>query len=299
LKRSYIYAGAQPITFYEGDYTDPAYIYLHDRLGSVRQVIDSSGNVKNTYTYTPFGQIIEDSNDGPQATSNDFMFTGQWGACPVPRHGNSEIAQYYLRARMYDPQLMRFTSIDPVFGKLYQPLTLHKYLYCLNDPENRIDPDGEFATYAVYLFAKAVIGATIGGYSGYETSGGKVDAMLLGAVTGALSSMVGPGFSGIIQAAVLSGVNNSYSYYRRTGSIDLGVVGFFTGFAGGGITGGLMGGLGINDTGLMTFIGGTLGGDLYSRYLSIPIEPLDNLEDTLKEKERIDEEFYRENPGWR
>lgn len=24
--------------FYEGDYTDPNYFYLHDRLGSVRQV---------------------------------------------------------------------------------------------------------------------------------------------------------------------------------------------------------------------------------------------------------------------
>jgi len=84
LERSYIYAGAQPIAFYEGDYTDPAYFYLHDRLGSVRQVLDSSANVANTYTYTPFGRIVEDSSDESQGTSNDFMFTGQWGACPVP-----------------------------------------------------------------------------------------------------------------------------------------------------------------------------------------------------------------------
>ena len=84
MERSYIYSGAQPIAFYEGDYTDPAYIYLHDRLGSARQVLDSLGNVKNTYTYTPFGRIIEDSSDWPQATSNDFMFTGHWGASRVP-----------------------------------------------------------------------------------------------------------------------------------------------------------------------------------------------------------------------
>jgi RHS repeat-associated protein len=135
LERSYIYAGAQPIAFYEGDYTDPAYIYLHDRLGSVRQVLDESGNVKNTYTYTPFGQ---DPNDQfAETVDNPFKFTGQWY--------DSEIGQYHLRARMYDPQLMRLTAIDPVSGKQNQPLTLHKYLYCTNDPINLTDPSGKYA----------------------------------------------------------------------------------------------------------------------------------------------------------
>jgi hypothetical protein len=36
------------------------------------------------------------------------------------------------------------TARDPVFGKFKEPLTLHTYLYCLNDPVNYIDPDGEF-----------------------------------------------------------------------------------------------------------------------------------------------------------
>ena len=134
LERSYIYAGAQPLIFYEGDYTDPAYFYLHDRLGSVRQVLDSSGDVKNTYTYTPFGQ--DPNTQFAETVDNPFMFTGQWY--------DDEIAQYYLRARMYDPQLMRLTSIDPFKGKLEQPLTLHAYLYCANDPVNRMDPLGLF-----------------------------------------------------------------------------------------------------------------------------------------------------------
>jgi len=126
LERSYIYANAQPIGFYEGDYTDPAYIYLHDRLGSVRQVIDSYPNLQ-------FAETVD----------NPFRFTGQWF--------DSEIAQYYLRARMYDPHLMRFTSIDPLFGRPFSPLTLHVYMYCLNDPLNRIDPDGENSTAAALV----------------------------------------------------------------------------------------------------------------------------------------------------
>jgi len=152
LERSYIYANAQPIGFYEGDYTDPAYIYLHDRLGSVRQVIDSSGNVKNTYTYTPFGQ--DPNLQFAETVDNPFRFTGQWY--------DSEIDQYYLRARMYDPQLMRLTSIDPIRGKFEHPINQNVYLYCANDPLNRIDPSGEM--WATQGWATAMTGGIIGGY---------------------------------------------------------------------------------------------------------------------------------------
>ena len=46
---------------------------------------------------------------------------------------------------MYDPHLGQFTSRDPVAGKFKEPLTLHKYLYCINDPINSVDPAGEWA----------------------------------------------------------------------------------------------------------------------------------------------------------
>jgi hypothetical protein len=41
--------------------------------------------------------------------------------------------------------MMRFTSRDPVRGEQNESLTLHRYLYCVNDPANRIDINGEFA----------------------------------------------------------------------------------------------------------------------------------------------------------
>jgi len=77
------------------------------------------------------------------------MFTGQWF--------DDEISQYYLRARMYDPALMRFTSRDPVRGKFKNPLTLHVYLYCLNDPINRTDPEGKVAW--------NIVGGVVTGYA--------------------------------------------------------------------------------------------------------------------------------------
>ena len=110
------------------------YFYVTDRLGSVRQLIDDTGSVVRNYTYSPFGQLLEQGQAGG-APTNPYMFTGQWF--------DDEIEQYYLRARMYDPNMMRFTARDPVRGKFKNPMTLHKYLYCTNDPTNKIDPSGE------------------------------------------------------------------------------------------------------------------------------------------------------------
>ena len=135
IKKSYIYENSRIIAQRDGDYEDDRYFYVNDRLGSVRQVIDMSGSVKRNYTYSPFGQLLE-SGAASGAPSNPFMFTGQWF--------DDEISQYYLRARMYDPVLMRFTARDPVKGKFKDPLTLHKYLYCGNDPINKSDLSGEY-----------------------------------------------------------------------------------------------------------------------------------------------------------
>jgi len=136
---------------HDGNDADPRYFYMHDRLGSVRQVINNSGSVVRYYTYKPFGEVIESSH-GPhlsavaydigtlakaEATSNYFMFTGQYY--------DSEIDEYYHRARQYDPHIYRFTSRDPVRGQYREPMTLHRYLYCLNDPINRMDPMGEMS----------------------------------------------------------------------------------------------------------------------------------------------------------
>jgi RHS repeat-associated protein len=89
----------------------------------------------NRYTYTPYGQFYE--GQCIENIANPWKFTGQWH--------DEEIDQYYLRARQYDPTMMRFTSRDPVRGKMEEPLTLHRYLYCINSPTRYIDPSGEFS----------------------------------------------------------------------------------------------------------------------------------------------------------
>jgi len=108
------------------------HFYVHDRLGSVRQVI-RGWCLTNSYTYGPFSEMI--AADCNEDIENPFKFTGQFY--------DSEIGQYYLRARQYDPQLMRFSGRDPIDGSYEEPMTLHKYMYCLNDPIDYVDPTGE------------------------------------------------------------------------------------------------------------------------------------------------------------
>jgi RHS repeat-associated protein len=149
LKKAYYYANAQ-ILRQDNAVANRSFYYVHDRLGSVRLVISSVGSessVANSYTYSPFGEDF--ATERTEAAENSFKFTGQWY--------DYEFGQYYLRARQYDPQIMRFTARDPADRGYEEPIALHKYLYCGNEPINRFDFTGEF-----WGYVSLVAGITIG-----------------------------------------------------------------------------------------------------------------------------------------
>jgi YD repeat-containing protein len=95
IKKTYIYADSQILAQHNGSYSAPRYFYLHDRLGSVRLVIDTAGVVKNSYTYDAFGESFP--TECNEAVSSPFKFSGQFF--------DDEIGQYHLRARQYDPHI--------------------------------------------------------------------------------------------------------------------------------------------------------------------------------------------------
>ena len=53
-----------------------------------------------------------------------------------------DLGLYYLRARYYNPNTGRFMSRDPEDGNLFDPASLHKYLYANGDPVDGVDPMG-------------------------------------------------------------------------------------------------------------------------------------------------------------
>ena len=106
------------------------FVYLVDGLGSTRVLTDEIGGVINTYTYEAFGELLRSTG----TVENKYRFAGE--------QFDEDLQQYYLRARYYDPSLGRFTRRDSYEGDVYQPLTLHKYLYTNANPVNGIDPSG-------------------------------------------------------------------------------------------------------------------------------------------------------------
>jgi RHS repeat-associated protein len=257
LKKSYYYADGQILSQRVHDPVAPnfytPYFYVHDRLGSVRMVVDDTGAAVCSYTYRPYGAFYDGECVETSGVDNPWTFTGQYY--------DAEIEQYYLRARQYDPAMMRFTSRDPVRGKYQEPLTLHKYLYSMNDPMDRIDPDGKMAVIAARLISGAV-GAAIAGGVAYATG---QDRIAIGAAI--MSGFIG-GFSlNMWVSAGMGGLSAGFTTWMEGGGareiLQNASLSFAIGFAGGVSAGRISVGLKLDKIGEHSC--GALGANLFSR----------------------------------
>ena len=107
--------------------------YFHtDHLGSVRAITDNSGSVIEQNAYYPFGSRHTFGNTYAQ-TTNRFKFNGK----EEQTTGNLNYLDY--GARMYDSNIARRTTQDPLAEKYYSQ---SPYNYCVNNPVIFVDPDG-------------------------------------------------------------------------------------------------------------------------------------------------------------
>ncbi|MFH1776992.1 MAG: RHS repeat-associated core domain-containing protein [Candidatus Omnitrophota bacterium] len=104
-------------------------LYYHcSSLGNINQITDASGNVIQTYEYDAFGNIVNESG----SLNNDHQYK--------TKEYSANTGLVYFGARYYNPVIGRFITRDPM-GMVDGP---NLYLYCGNDPVNRIDPFGLF-----------------------------------------------------------------------------------------------------------------------------------------------------------
>ncbi len=102
--------------------------WLHnDRLGSVRELTDTSGTTLMRRSYRPFGEVLGSSGQQLEPLS----YLGQVR--------DEETNLLYLNARYYDPGAGIFLSPDPADPALRE---LGRYLYAGGDPINALDPSG-------------------------------------------------------------------------------------------------------------------------------------------------------------
>jgi RHS repeat-associated protein len=113
--------------------TEQEYYFTFDGHGSTRALTDFAGAILELYAFDAYGNAI---GFNPATALTEFLYSGE--------QFDSKIGQQYLRARYYDPATGRFNRLDPFFGNLSDPLSLHNYIYCHDNPVNGIDPTGEF-----------------------------------------------------------------------------------------------------------------------------------------------------------
>ncbi|WP_342596962.1 RHS repeat-associated core domain-containing protein [Cyanobacterium aponinum UTEX 3222] len=107
---------------------------LRDYLGTIRDLVDNTGDVVNHLTYDSYGNLVSETNS---AVDSRYRFTG--------REWDEEIDLYYYRARYYSGETGRFISVVPIS---FDSGTYNLYGYVDNNPVSNSDPSG-LVTFAI------------------------------------------------------------------------------------------------------------------------------------------------------
>jgi RHS repeat-associated protein len=120
--------------------------HLADGHASTRALADGAGTVTDTYSYDAFGTTLASTGTTP----NHHLYTGE--------QLDPNVGFYYLRARWYAQAAGRFTSTDPAEGNVFDPISLHRYLYANADPVDNRDPSGQWTMIEISIGVGLVAG---------------------------------------------------------------------------------------------------------------------------------------------
>jgi RHS repeat-associated protein len=115
---------------------------FHGMAGSTLAAIDPNGVVNASFSYSPFGEIIESVDGG-----------GNEGVAAHPRRWNDKYVDdvsglAYYGARYYDKTTFTWTQDDPLYrfvpdlAQSSTPRRASLYTFSLNNPLRYLDPDG-------------------------------------------------------------------------------------------------------------------------------------------------------------
>jgi RHS repeat-associated protein len=107
---------------------------MADGHGSTRLLTDTNGVISDRYSYDAYGVALDFTFGTLNPPRTAMLYSGE--------RFDSDLQQYYLRARYYNPTVGRFGTMDQLDGTPTDPLSLHKYAYCQNNPVNGRDPSG-------------------------------------------------------------------------------------------------------------------------------------------------------------
>ena len=104
--------------------------YILDGHNDVRMLLDDSASVRSSFRYSAYGEML----DFTGGITDGYYYTGEYM--------DSETGLYNLRARYMNPETASFTTMDRYAGNIYDPASLHRYLYANANPVKYCDPSG-------------------------------------------------------------------------------------------------------------------------------------------------------------
>ena len=236
----YQWSGTDIYIWYDGNgapygfscnYTD--YYYIKNAQGDITGIADAAGNPVVAYSYDAWGRLLD--------TAGTLASTiGAYN--PLRYRGyvyDDETGLYYVSSRYYDPEICRWINADDIecLGAEEEPLSYSLYAYCLNNPINRTDVNGNWS---LPNWAKLVIGAAAiaVGVIATAVTGGAATPVLVASIKIAVTSAA----IGAASGAGLSAVSHRISTgsWKGVGKAALAgaIDGTCDGFMWGGITAG-------------------------------------------------------------
>ena len=120
------------------------YHHITDHLGSVRAITDAStGTVVETSDYMPFGTRWDRTGGSLVTTLTDSTNRWRYSGKEEQEAINPALPLIDYGARMYDPTIARWMSVDPLAEKYYP---VGPYIYCAGNPVNMVDLIGQEIT---------------------------------------------------------------------------------------------------------------------------------------------------------
>lgn len=142
----YVYSDDQLIAQLNPD--SSKYFYYNDHLGSNTMLLDEAGNLVENTNYHPFGGI----ESGGESSRYDYEGKEMGSAVP----------EYDYHARKYNPDLRMFTQPDMSLSRVYDPKSLNRYSFELNNPYKNADSNGhEPVTITTALTLYTVVETTL------------------------------------------------------------------------------------------------------------------------------------------
>ncbi len=127
-------------------YNGAEYYYERNGQSDIEGILDSTGTRVISYEYDSWGKLLAVKDGAGTDVSNNPNHIGNVN--PFRYRGyfyDTESGLYYLQSRYYDPVVGRFINADGYVTTGQGLLGNNMFAYCLNNPLNMADTEGNFA----------------------------------------------------------------------------------------------------------------------------------------------------------